>query len=100
MLAVAQRLKGFDAADPLERRTRGLRRALLRSVAQTELDRIDPALLGQFVDYALAGKGRGRRARRPVRRDLGPVDDDVERVDEEIPDHVRTERGHCAGGER
>ena len=65
MLAVLDRLAGLDETDALVGRAGGLRRALLGGVLDSEVDRIDAALLGQFVDHAF--RPRRRRWSRPAR---------------------------------
>ena len=69
-------------------------RAFLRGVAHAELDRIDAELDRHLVEDALHPEDRNRRARRPVRRDLGPVHGDVVAGDLDVLQVVAGEGAH------
>ena len=77
-----------------------LRVAFLDGVFQSEVDRIDSALLRKFVDYRLGGEGRVGCTRRAIGRGLGPINDDVVGVDLKILDGVRCDDAHRARADR
>src|SRR3989442_4481680 len=71
----------------------------MRGVADAELEWIDAALIGEFIDDGLAGEGRGRRTGRAIGGDLRPINYNVEGINSQILDDIRSECGHRAGRE-
>ena len=96
MRAVLDRLDRLDHPDALVRRSGGLRRAFVSAVVDAEVALVDAALLGELVDDRLGGKRGVGRARRAVGRGLGPVDDHVVGVDQDVGDVVGRHDTHRA----
>ena len=100
MLGILERLADLDKADPAVLRSDNLAGALLGGVFDPEVDRIDSALLGQFVHHTLRRERGVGRAGSPVGGGFGPVDDHIVAVDQEVGDVVGRDHAHRAGTHR
>ena len=70
------------------------------AVQEPEFQRVHSQFLAQLVDGGLHGEGRGWRARRPVGRGLGPVDDHVVGHQVGVGNVVLGHHALSAGGNR
>ena len=73
MIAVAESFERIDEADFLEERAGGLRGALVRAIAEAELDGIDARHRGDLVHEGLHREGIGDLPGRADRRN-SPAD--------------------------
>ena len=98
VVALPNRLDGFQITDAFELRARGLRRAFLGAVQPPQCERVQPEAFGNLVQQGFDRQGRVRGPGRAVGARLGLIDHHVVAVDPKVLQVVRRQHRHAAGG--